>query len=324
MKGVFISFLSLMTCLLYSQEVITAVNEQLISIPVGFSSGEIQYNSTDEGFFSVGSPYIDDQGRLVFGAKYSNMRKLIYSNGKIDEIDAINNSISIIGTPFVSQEGVGISSGNQYQLIGDEYVTIDYHKHHSFFDWQENYPMPFGALLYSEKEKSGIAVVFDVKNPTADFTVIDQAHLKDWLTTQPGNFSIGDDGLLYRNGMLWSATNPPMLGDQGLRYLGRLASGHIVWGGGLGPLGSETVFKICDPDGREELTVEFPWKSDVEKDHYQFDYGLGPWGEFCCLLPPPFVLVRKQNAMQAELWAPPSTGCSLPNSFPTLSRAIFV
>ena len=270
---------------LFSQELIEAKKEPLISIQLGSSSGQIQYYSSEEGFFSVGSPFVDTQGRLIFGATANNARKLIISKRNSQEIDSTKKEIQLIGTPIVSQEGIGVISGKQLVLVGNDYLSIDYHKYHSFFDWNENYPMPFGALLYSETSKAGIAVAFDVKNPTGNFAVINEENLKTWLQTQPGGFSIGEDGLLYRNGVLWSAVKPEKLKSFDYRYLGRLASGHVIWAGGRGAMESE--FYIATPGGNIECHLTFPWAPVYGKTEYNpFNYGLGPWGEFYCLIAP--------------------------------------
>jgi len=296
MKGTRIVTLLLLLQLsgaLYSQEVIKAEKEHIVSIPLGRSKGEIEYISNEEGFFSAGSPLVDSQGRIIFGDVNNETSKLIISQKTIKEIDEEKGKISIIGTPAASQGGIGIASGNQYLIKKDMgIVTIDYHKYHSFFDWGENYPMPFGALIYSEESGSGLAVIFDVTYPSEDFTLVGEDELKEWLPKQPGGFSIGDDGLLYRNGMVWSAVKKPVYDKYEYQYRGRLLSGHIIWSGG-GDLNSPGMFLITDTDSTVEAVVDLPWRKAVENEWYEYTYGIGPWGEIYFLLPPPFVPVGK-------------------------------
>ncbi len=63
-------------------------------------------------------------------------------------------------------------------------------------------------------------------------------------------------------------------------------SGHALWAAGF--RGMETEFIIVNSAGNIELKFQFPWGSVSDTDNYYFfNYGLGPWGEFYCLLPPP-------------------------------------
>lgn len=271
---------------LYSQEVIGAEKEYIVSIPLGSSKGEIEYISNEEGFFSAGSPLVDSQGRIVFSGINNETSKLIISQKTVKEIDEEKGKIVIIGTPVASQGGMGIASGNQYLIKKDmEIETIDYHKYHSFFDWGENYPMPFGALLYSEESGSGLAVVFDVTHPSEDFTIVGEDELKEWLPKQAGGFSIGYDGLLYRNGMVWSAVKPKGKWEWS-NYIGKLASGHNIFASGW--RAQEKELAIADSKGNIELVVTIPWASEnnpAEKFN-MFNYGVGPWGEIYYLIPP--------------------------------------
>jgi hypothetical protein len=278
LKLFIVIFFVLLSKTLFSQENIEAVKEHLINIPLGNSKGEIEYDSNEEGFFSAGSPFVDNQGRLIFGSTDNETCKLIISQDKIQESNSDKRKISIIGTPFVSQGEMGIASGNQYLLHNDTYLTIDYHKYHSFFDWDENYPMPFGALLYSEKNGTGIAVVFDVKHPSEDFTIVGEDKLKSWLPTQPGGFSIGDDGLLYRNGVVWSAVKDKTIAGN---FVGRLASGHTLWDS------DGRVFHILNSMGKIEVDIEIPWSEHENRRGFNpQNYGIGPWGEIYFLIAP--------------------------------------
>ena len=284
--------------------------EKLGEVGIGKNPGLVEYLTTEEGFYSPGGVFVDQEGWLYFIQNFRDKPILRFVDGKFSERPVPRNLPNTWYGPSsfgVSQDGVSFSGSFFFSLEdGTLYRQTDFYDAKYMEPTIANgYPTPWGAVWESVDHKQLVSAVFKLGEPAH---LRSQVETKAWLLSQPGGFTIGDDGLLYRNGMLWSATNAPMLGVEQLTYLGRLASGHIVWKGGPGMVGSETVFKICDPDGREELTVEFPWKSEVEQNHYQFDYGLGPWGEFYCLLPPPFVLIRKQNAMQAELWAPPSTG----------------
>jgi len=246
------------------------------------------YESTEEAFYSPGSPFVDSKGGLVFMPASSSNLYLSFRNGVFSTEPAKSNLGAIkVGTSvFSSQQGLGVVSSLQYCWGYPGFTVYDYHKKTKSFEWDSNYPAPFGALLYSSKDKKGIAVTFDVQKATNEFAIIEQDHLRSWLPTQPGGFSIGEDGLLYRNGMLWSALKPTD-GSPAERYAGRLASGHCVWVGG-GNQGQESHLVITDPSGNTEVMVSLPWEEGIPLDgpFYIYNWGLGPWGEMYCLLPP--------------------------------------
>ena len=136
-------------------------------------------------------------------------------------------------------------------------------------------PVPNGMFLSSISQKISLCAEF-----IADGTILirNSDKTRVWLLTQPGGFSIGDDGLLYKNGILWSAVKPQGKGDLDWRYIGRLMSGHAVWC--QGPSEFANTFSIVDAKGHEELTIEVPVYS-------RFNWGLGPWGELYYLHAPP-------------------------------------
>lgn len=277
MKKLVLIFLLICETSVGSQEILKAEKELLGFVDVGKSQAAISYSTDDEGFHSPGSPYINMAGHLVFIPNMQGKQYIEFDNQFLFKNAAIDLSDVWVGnTPLVSQQGISIASSNQYLFNGLDIVFIDYHEKRSYFDWDTNYPAPFGAILYSEKNKNGIAIVFDINHPSKEFSIVDQSRLKTWLPTQPGGFTIGDDGLLYRNGMLWSAVKPLGKEDLGLRYIGRLMSGHAIWSSGA----DANMFFIVDSRGHEELSVEIPIYSP-------FNWGLGPWGELYYLHAPP-------------------------------------
>ena len=295
MKRYLIYLFLLFSCFAFSQEAIQAEKETIALLPLGDNPGDMAYHATEEAFYSQGSPFIDSIGRIIFYATLNGKNFIILHDGT-KTVSPYRGNLSdyreMRSRNYNSQEGI------LYDL-----EPLAYNETH-FFEYNyrskissltggsyNTYPTPWGALLYSEQQKAGIGIIFDVKNPGEDFAVVDQRHLKAWLSTQPGGFSIGEDGLLYRNGMLYSAANVPKWGNLKFSYLGRLASGHLVWKGG-GRYGSETVFIVTSPDGRQEAIIKLPWNDDVQNNYYQFNYGLGPWGELYCLLPPQFIVTR--------------------------------
>jgi hypothetical protein len=69
------------------------------------------------------------------------------------------------------------------------------------------------------------------------------------------------------------------------KYEGRLASGHTIWSDGQS--GQERHFVIATPGGKTELEVDIPWGQKKGDDRpCLYNWGLGPWGELYCLIPP--------------------------------------
>ena len=290
-----ITLLAVGNCL-FSQETITAVKEIIDTVRVGQNTNEIKYDVNEEGFYSPKGPIVDQKGRLIFLPNTSTDKIQVYAEGKYQDepVPSVFPLYTMLNRSFKSQQGFS-SNPSGYQLLCDgvKYYYYNYYlKTGEYIDYDEDYTMPFGALLYSEKSGTGIAIVFDVKHPSEDFTIVGEDKLKTWLPTQPGGFSIGEDGLLYRNGMVWSAVKP-LDASHGWEYCGKLASGHSVWRGG-GRSYAPGEFLITDSEGKTELKMTVPWMvqpgedASEEEKEYLYDYGLGPWGELYCLLPPDF------------------------------------
>jgi len=289
-KTVLVTLLALTSYTLLAQEMITAQREILNNkIQIGKESDEIQYMSDEENFYTPGSPFIDKEGKIYVYKTLGGKSVLEISKDRVVAKEYKGNLIGyreLGNRNFTSQQGM-ILDYDALTYVDNYFFDYSIAKKNKYLEGTgyKAYPMPFGALLYSETSKAGIAVVFDVKNPTGNFAVINEENLKTWLQTQPGGFSIGEDGLLYRNGVLWSAVKPEELKPFDYRYLGRLASGHVIWAGGRGAMESE--FYIATPGGNIECHLTFPWAPVYGKTEYNpFNYGLGPWGEFYCLIAP--------------------------------------
>jgi len=294
-KFIVIAMVAIIGLGLFSQPVM-GNPEKLANIPLGSEELQVTYSLDDEGFFSPGSPYVDSLGRVLFGSKRNNSRVLMLVGGDWQSVDPNNTKKppQMISSIIASQQGMGIVSSIQYVTKGDKYITYDFDTKENTFDADSetmNTPTPFGAILFSDKSKTGIAVVFDVKNPQNDFYIIDQDHIKAWLSAQPGGFSIGSDGFLYHNNTLWSVVRPTD-STGGTRFIGRLMSGHLVWMGQ--EIDQERYIVISNTKGKTEIIVELPWgANDNSNSTYLYKSGLGPWGELYCLLPPPFIITRE-------------------------------
>ena len=237
----------LVACLLFSsacsfaQEIIQAEKETLGRTTIGNGKGQVEYFSDEEGFFSPNGPFVDGNGILYFFPTYDR-RSLITFDGKefqnrplTENIPDFDKLIST-GYTFTSQEGTIGSPGNGLTFnFNDDKFRVQP------FDWGEEKvraydyiltPVPHGMLLESQSKKVLLIAEF---LKTGDIEIHNTADAKLWLPTQPGGFSIGDDGLLYRNGMVWSAVRPTD-STEGENYIGRLISGHTVW---MGPRESE-------------------------------------------------------------------------------------
>jgi hypothetical protein len=297
---------------LFSQESITAVKEIIDSVRVGQNANEIKYDLNEEGFYSPKGPIVDQKGRLIFLPNTTADKIQVYADGQYqdEQVPSAFPLYTMLNRNFKSQYGFS-SNPSGYQLLCDgvKYYYYNYYlKTGEYIDYDEDYIMLFGTLLYSEKSGTGMAIVFDVKHPSEDFTIVREDKLKSWLPTQPGGFSIGDDGLLYRNGMVWSAVRPTD-STEGENYIGRLMSGHTVW---MGPRESEYRYiVIANTKGKTELKVEIPWGEADNRPLYMYDSSLGPWGELYCLLPPAFVVTGQRIDDTGEkrlIYGPPSAG----------------
>jgi hypothetical protein len=290
-KIILVVCLFFLSVCLFAQEIIQAEKEILGRTTIGQGNNQVEYFPDEEGFFSPNGPFIDGNGILYFFPTYDK-RKLITFDGKEFQRRSLTENIldfdKLISTGYIftSQEGTIGSPGNglTFNFYDNKFRTEQ-------FDWGEEKvraydysltPVPHGMLLESQSQKVLLIAEF---LKTGDIKIHNAENLKTWLQTQPGGFSIGEDGLLYRNGVLWSAVKPEELKPFDYRYLGRLASGHVIWAGGRGAMESE--FYIATPGGNIECHLTFPWAPVYGKTEYNpFNYGLGPWGEFYCLIAP--------------------------------------
>ena len=275
----------------FSQESIVAQKEPITFLQLGEKPEEVYYSSQHDGLWSPGSPFVDASGRIVFYKGWPEKVFLSYFRGKVDHFPYRGNldSFRIVGNRFIkSQQGMLLDGYAQMLYKDGRIEEYSYSDKGVTLEGSQyiNYPAPFGAILYSDREKKGIAVTFDVQHPKESFEVV-QGELGTWLLNQPGGFSIGEEGRLYRHGMVYSATQPKNFNCD---YIGRLASGHVIWSVGPNSLELEE-FLIATPQGDIELDVTLPWKDDIEHKNYEFNYGIGSWGELYCLLPPPFITV---------------------------------
>jgi hypothetical protein len=299
---------------LFAQEIIQAQKEILGRTTIGKGKNQVEYFSDEEGFFSPNGPFIDGNGILYFFPTYDRgclitfYGKEFQSQTLTENIPDFNKLIST-GYIFTSQEGTIGSPGNglTFNFYDDKFRVQP-------FDWGEEKvraydyiltPIPQGMLLESQSKKVLLIAEF---LKTGDIEIHNTADAKLWLRSQPEGFSIGDDGLLYRNGMLWSAVRPTD-STEGENYIGRLISGHTVW---MGPRESEYRYiVIANTKGKTELKVEIPWGEADNRPLYMYDSGLGPWGELYCLLPPAFVVTGQRIDDTGEkrlIYGPPSTG----------------
>jgi hypothetical protein len=110
--------------------------------------------------------------------------------------------------------------------------------------------------------------------------------MRDWISTKTGGYSIRNDGLLYQNGMQYSAIVPESISDPIYRYLGRLLSGHVLWGEGGNA--EERRYTIARPDGEIELSFAVPWHAANHWGETPFVVSSGPWCELYYLIAPPW------------------------------------
>jgi hypothetical protein len=289
-KTVLVTLFALPSYILFAQETITAQREILNNkIRIGKESNEIQYLSNEEDFYTPGSPFIDKEGKIYLYKTLGGKSVLEISKDSVVAKEYKGNLIGyreLGNRNFTSQQGM-ILDYDALIYVDNNFFDYSIEKRNKYLEGTgyKTYPAPFGALLYSETSKAGIAVAFDVKNPTGDFAVIDEVNLKTWLPTQPGGFSIGEDGLLYRNGMVWSAVKPKGAWTSS-DYIGKLASGHNIFAKGWH--GQEEELAIADGRGEIELIIKIPWAADNNPaDKFNmFNYGVGPWGEIYYLIPP--------------------------------------
>src|SRR5574344_82032 len=285
----------------FAQVAVTAKEELLIRIPLGTKESEASYIVNEEGMWTPGAPEIDNEGNIYLFS-HSNRNILRYSKGRLETLKyptdyPMQYIINPNEYPVVSQEGEYGYDWHDYQLEENLQRSITLDK----IAQTVLYMMPWGqAIQYSDYDGNSqiIGIKYDPmifsmeKKVNRSYTGYTVADLKTWLQTQPGEFRIGEDGLLYKNGMVWSAVKP-LDASHGWDYCGKLASGHSDWRGG-GRSYAPGEFLITDSEGKTELKMTVPWMvqpgedASEEKKEYLYDYGLGPWGELYCLLPPDF------------------------------------
>jgi hypothetical protein len=264
---------------LFSQETITAIKEKITSLKLGDSDLELSYECNEEGFYSPNGPMIDEKGNMLLypeaGRGAYEYLIQIDRNGAVSKRELFPIMKEWRGSTaleFVSQQG---------------YIQLN----NVCIDLSES---GYGEAFYPHEIED-----IPVTRETGDYPL---------LSTQPGGFSVGEDGLLYRNGMVWSAVRPTD-STEGENYIGRLISGHTVW---MGPRESEYRYiVIANTKGKTELKVEIPWGEADNRPLYMYDSGLGPWGELYCLLPPVFVVTGQRIDDTGEkklIYGPPSTG----------------
>jgi hypothetical protein len=295
-KHPYLLFILFAACpsLFCQEEAILAEKEKICMLMIGDGQNAIQYHYTEEGFYSPSGPMVTNSSELVFLPTYARNSMIIYKDGVLKIKHIAEGFPSWTGSNyfFCSQEGMSTISTYQILYSKGNFWFYDHAPKSLGYspDYTTmNYPMPWGALLYSETSKNGAAIVFNLNNPSAVYKIIDQAHFKNWLMNQPGGFSIGSDGFLYRNGMLFSAIQPTSWESEArtVRYIGRLMSGHVIWAD-LGIPSMERRFTVTAPNGKVELEFILPWALDYGKanSYNPFNYGIGPWGELYCLIAP--------------------------------------
>ncbi len=320
-KNILVVCLFFSSICLFAQEIIQAQKEILGRTTIGKSNNQVEYFTNDEGFFSPNGPFIDGNGILYFFPTYDRSY-LITFDGKEFQSQSLTENIpdfdKLISTgyTFTSQEGTIESPGNglTFNFYNNKFRAEP-------FDWGEEKvrahdyrltPVPHGMFL--ESKEKGVRLIAEFLE-TGNISIYNTENAKSWLPTQPGGFSIGEDGLLYKNGILWSAVKPADV-SHGWEYCGKLASGHSVWRGG-GWSYAPGEFLITDSQGRTELEITIPWmvqpgeSASEEKKEYQYNYGLGPWGELYCLLPPDFEITgrgRDGEGSYMPVFGPDPTG----------------
>ncbi|MFA6508798.1 MAG: SH3 domain-containing protein [Treponemataceae bacterium] len=270
----------------FSQGIVTGEKELLSKVSVGPGENQISYNANKEGFWSPTGPMLDLEGALFFFPLAGpNARKYLVK---------YKNDIWSHEPLFESMKGTGWD-GNLYQFISyggyvisksnDKVFSVRQNISEVLFERamiktilpsnnRMHYLIPSGDYFESVSPRWAYSAEVMKTGPTKIRNLEDT---RAWLPTQPGGYSIGADGLLYQNGVLYSAVIPKEKNNIDWRYLGRLISGHTIWC--PGPPEISNSFTIVNAEGVIELVVEIPVSS-------RFNYGLGPWGEFYFLFAP--------------------------------------
>ena len=273
-----------------AQTEIVAEKEKLSTILVGTGFDKVSYTSSEEGFYSPEGPMVDKDGRLLFYPSTTREKLRSFYNGRWEALPLFKFLEITTGHQilFSSQQGMVMVRETIYVLepgYGEFYFSADMGRSIPITYDYNNYIMPYGG--YIESRHPIFAYSTEVL-PDRTLKVRDLEETRAWLPTQPGGFTIGDDGLLYRNGTLWSAVLPKEYNPYAVKYVGRLMSGHTIWAGG-GISNMERFFSIANAAGQWELIVELPWAMQTSPRKYgynPFNYGIGPWGELYALIAP--------------------------------------
>lgn len=257
-------------------------------LDLGEGPNQASYYATDEGLFSLTGPIVDQKGRLLFfpTAGYDRYRSLlVFENGKVYRQSLFEIMKKWRGASqllFVSQQGY-IQLNNVFISLSQNGDTLypQMTTKIPVTDEARYYPMPFGAIMESVRPKFSFSIELDKKG---EIKVRNLEETRSWDTMKANGFSIGNDGWLYRESFLYSAIKPDKLNFDHY-YIGRLISGHAVWASG-GIKGSDRYFTVTNMAGNVEAVLELPWAPVPGSGPQFFNYGLGPWGELYCLLPP--------------------------------------
>ena len=65
-----------------AQESVQATSEVLAKIPIGTNPSEASYKVNEEGFYSIGSPFVDSRGGIVFYSTMNGKNFIELENGK--------------------------------------------------------------------------------------------------------------------------------------------------------------------------------------------------------------------------------------------------
>ena len=269
----------------FSQEIITAEKEKITSLKLGSSELELSYECNEEGFYSPNGPMIDEKGNMLLypeagNGAYDHLIQIDHSGtvSKRELFPIMKEWRGATSLLFVSQQGY-VQLNNVCIVLSEAGYGSAFYPHEvediPVSRETRYYPLPFGS--YMESIRPPFIYSTEAQNGHT-MKVRNLEETKSWLQTQPGGFSIGEDGLLYRNGVLWSAVKPKGKENKDWTYLGRLMSGHAIWC--YNPASAANCFTIVDAKGNIELTVKVPVQS-------RFNYGLGPWGELYYLFAPP-------------------------------------
>jgi hypothetical protein len=273
-------------------QVIDAQKEILASIVIGNNENELSYDFNEEGLFGPSGPFVNDRGTLFFidTTNYTRLQKL--ENGTFGDMPFPEGwpeeSIGLPAYRFRSQQG-STQSGSAVFVFDEKFFRdslSDAIGLSKFADLGEEniYPTKWGYFVeFSRFMKKALFSL--EKIDSGSYRVRDTNETRSWLLERNDGFSIGVDDKIYNASFCWSAILPIEIKSFSYSYLGRLASGHVLWISGR--LGMEKILKISTPCGQIELTLELPWAPSSSSKPYQpFTYCLGPWGEIYALIAP--------------------------------------